>query len=524
MLDCLIIGAGPAGIVCTKELLENGVDNIVCLDQASDMGGTFRKSYDSLTLTTSAVMSMFSDFWIGDDQTMAVWGKSEAVDYWLRYADHFNVTDKLRFGQRVSSVRPAADSAWRVQTDSGEEFVTKRVVVASGNNNVPRYPDWRMRVASPEVQVFHSHNYKNADSLRGKRVLIVGGGESGTDIALEVSKVAEQCWISLRCSTGWLTPRKRGTTPADIATHRGVWGLPRSYGPDFTRGLIRVEIGRNTPVSDAAAMLNKKVANRLGVFGTYGTKTFSLPVAIAEFGCKLVGEITGLEEDGRRLSTSEGESIEDVDAIVFCTGFTNRIDFLPEELRETNPRDLYKHMFHPDLGLRLCWLGRARANFGSQFPIMELQARYFAQLCKGACRLPERSVLNDNIQRDRLQFENQFEKHAISIPSLVDYPAYADGMARLLGATPPYWSYFFFRNKVWRRIVYGALQGTQFRLKGLGSKPKLARDILKKCPSLKLSDKRARLGYIGRITCAWRWIAGYGPRFLLRKADRSGAH
>lgn len=521
MLDCLIIGAGPAGLVCTKELVEHGVDNIVCLEQAADLGGTFRKSYDSLTLTTSAVMSMFSDFWIGDDQTMKVWHKSEAVEYWRRYADHFNVVDKFRFGQQVASVRPAPDGAWRVRTDSGEELLTKRLVVASGNNNVPRYPDWKTGVTSPEVEVIHAHNYKNADSLRGKRVLIVGGGESGTDIALEVSKVAEQCWISLRCSTGWLTPRKRGDTPADIATHRGVWGLPRSYGPDFTRGLIRVEIGRNTPVSDAAAMLNSKVANRLGVFGTYGTKTFSLPTAMAEFGCKMVSEITGIHAGGRRLSTSEGQLLDNVDAIVFCTGYTNRIDYLPQEIRETNPRDLYKHMFHPDLGLRLCWLGRARANFGSQFPVMELQARYFAQLCKGACRLPQRPVLNDEIQQDRMLFEDQFEKHAVTIPSLVDYPAYVDGMAKLLGSTPPYWRYFFFHHTVWRKIVYGALQGTQFRLKGLGSKPRLARKILKKCPSLKVSDKRALLGLRGRIVCAWRWVAGDRPHLRYRSANES---
>ena len=66
MWDCIVIGAGPAGIVTTKELLEQGITNVVCLEQAEDIGGVYRHAYDSLVLTTSCAFSMFSDFWIGD--------------------------------------------------------------------------------------------------------------------------------------------------------------------------------------------------------------------------------------------------------------------------------------------------------------------------------------------------------------------------------------------------------------------------------------------------------------------------
>ena len=66
MLDCIVIGAGPGGLACTKELLEQGLREVVCLEQASDVGGVFANTYDSLVLTSSATISMFSDFWIGD--------------------------------------------------------------------------------------------------------------------------------------------------------------------------------------------------------------------------------------------------------------------------------------------------------------------------------------------------------------------------------------------------------------------------------------------------------------------------
>lgn len=504
MYDCIIIGAGPGGVVCAKELMENGIENIVCLEKAPHLGGTFAKSYDELTLTTSAVMSMFSDFWIGDDQTYEVWHKSKAVEYWKRYADHFGVTPKIRFNEEVVSVTSNPDGTWQVETASGAQMQARRMAIAAGLNSVARYPDWRGDVTSPDVNVMHSQQYKNAEPFRNKRVLVVGGGESGTDIALEISKVASVCWVSLRTTTGWLTPRKRGEVPADIATHRGVWGLPRSYGPEFTRGLTNLELARDNPVSDAAALLNKKVTNRLGVFGTYGTKSFSLPIAIAEHGAKLVGEIVDIGAAGRQLKTRDGQSLDDVDAIVFCTGYTSRNRFMPEDLQQLQPRSLYKHMIHPDLGLRACWFGMARANFGSQFPIMEMQARYFAQLCKGGLQLPSRQEIFAIIRQDKEQFENQFEHHARTIGSLVDYPAYLSAMAGLLGCEPPYWRYFLFRNKIWRTMIYGAWQGTQYRLRGLGAKPKLAREILRKCPSLPLSDKRVQLGLKGRVTCLWR--------------------
>ena len=64
--DCIVIGAGPSGIATVKECVENGLDNILAIDQGPDLGGNFIRSYDSLTLTSSCTISMFSDFWIGD--------------------------------------------------------------------------------------------------------------------------------------------------------------------------------------------------------------------------------------------------------------------------------------------------------------------------------------------------------------------------------------------------------------------------------------------------------------------------
>ena len=173
MLDCIVIGAGPGGLVCTKELLEQGVSEVVCLEQAGGVGGVFANTYDGLVLTSSATISMFSDFWLGDGNQHAFWTKQEAVDYWKRYAKHFGVLDRIRFNSKVVAMVPQGSEGWQVELASGETLLSKRVVLAIGNNTIPKYPGWKDLLT--EVECSHSKNYRNADRFVGKNVLVVGG-------------------------------------------------------------------------------------------------------------------------------------------------------------------------------------------------------------------------------------------------------------------------------------------------------------------------------------------------------------
>ena len=79
--DCVVIGAGPGGLVCTKELIEQGIEDVLCLEKSAAIGGVFADTYDSLTLTSSCTFSMFSDFWIGDGRQHHFWTKQEVLDY-----------------------------------------------------------------------------------------------------------------------------------------------------------------------------------------------------------------------------------------------------------------------------------------------------------------------------------------------------------------------------------------------------------------------------------------------------------
>jgi dimethylaniline monooxygenase (N-oxide forming) len=521
MLDCIVIGAGPGGLVCTKELLEQGLREVVCLEQASDAGGTLTNTYDNLVLTSSATISMFSDFWIGDGNQHKFWTKEEAVEYWKRYARHFGVLEHIRFNSKVEAVVPQDSEGWQVQLTSGETLLSERVAVAIGNNSIPKYPRWKDSLT--EVQYSHSKDYRNADNFVGKNVLVVGGGESGSDIALGISRVASKCWVSLRSTTGWVAPRKRGTSPADISTHRGVWGLPRDYGATLSEAINQAELSQKDPVHDKVVELNRKNKTQKGVWGTFGTKTFSLPEAIVHHGCELVGEVSRVEDGGKTLLTVDGKTLQDVNAVVFSTGYKNYVSFLPEELRETDPRSLYKHMFHLKYGDKIFWMGWARPGFGTQFPIMEMQARFFATICTGERTLPTPTEMERITSIDRAANLEQFEHNAHRERSLVDYHRYMDELASLIGCEPPLWKYFFLHPRIWLRMVYGATQATQFRLQGLGKKESLARELLMELPVSKPTHI-VKAGLKGRVIYAFKTlIPKFGFRRLFKRLTASSA-
>ena len=499
MFDCIIIGAGPGGIVCTKEFLERGITNIKCIEQSDSIGGVFSSSYDSMKLTSSAVFSMFSDHWVGEGQEHYFWSKKEAVQYWVDYAHKFNVMESIQFGTKVIAVDRLEEGSWTVKIDNGETLHCKRLVVATGNNNEPKFPMWAKKLSN--ISFSHSRDYRNADGLEGKRVLVVGGGESASDVALEASMIAEKCWVSLRASTGWVTPRKRGDRAADISTHRAIWSLPRSYGATLSKMILKFDRAAGDPVLDALVDLNERVPQKNGIWGTYGTKTLALPKAMANHGCRIVGEITKIDDANRALTDANGDVLENVDIVIFSTGYKTNIPFLPEEIQQVHPRNLYKHIFEPSLGDSIAWIGLARPAFGSQFPIMEMQARYCAHVFSGDITLPDAATRKAVSAADSKLFHAQFGPSAESIPSLVDYFKYMDGMAKIIGCAPPILKYFFLKPRLWMRLVYGPTQATQFRLAGRGAKTRIAQEILYKVPVSKFNHV-VKAGLKGRVKYA----------------------
>ena len=532
--QCVVIGAGPGGLATVKELLENNVGAVICLERSAVLGGVFSDPYDGLLLTSSPSFSIFSDYLPrGSFRPHAFWSANYAVEYWTAYASHYGVLDHVRFDSNVVSISRLSTGLWLVSLDDGSEFVAHRVAVATGGNQIPKYPKWRDTLP-PSILSLHSTDFRSSDPFVGKNVLIVGGGESASDIALQISRVAKTTTVALRFSTGWVVPRKRGDIAADTATHRGLYWLPRGYGRALSTYLASAEHTRSQRgarqtgaqtqasvktrlVSEAVLYLNSLIREENRVWGTYGTKSYALPEAMACHGCRVVvGEISSYHRSEFEFQDPSLERLAGIEAVVFCTGYRAVTPFPVNGVcSEQRPRDLFCHMFDKDYGDSLAWIGFARPAFGSQFPVMEMQARYFALLASGKMALPTASFMREDVYSTQQRNLKQFEKQAVSKPTLVDYHHYMDGVAALIGCKPPLFRYVLTNPLLWLKLVYGPTQASQYRLVGPGAKPEMARHILEVVPTAPVTSPVVQAGLVASLChCMSRAVCALAMTFL----------
>jgi len=199
-----VIGAGPSGLVAVKELLDEG-HHPTCFERANGLGGVFRFGendgvvWESCRLTSSGLLTAFSDFPDPSGRTGHL-TIGEYVEYLTAYAESFGITPHLRFGTSVESVAPHPSAGWKVRTrDAGgvREDQYDAVAICSGlhqHPHIPRFPGGETFTGS----FLHGAHYRRPAQVEGKKVLVVGAGESGADVVAEVARNAAETVLSLR--------------------------------------------------------------------------------------------------------------------------------------------------------------------------------------------------------------------------------------------------------------------------------------------------------------------------------------
>jgi putative flavoprotein involved in K+ transport len=181
-----IIGAGPAGLASAAMLQREG-EQVVVLERG-EVGAAWTTRYDRLRLHTVRWLSCLPGYRI--PRSFGKWvPRDRVLEYLQRYAAHHSLD--VRSGVEVTRVDPA----WTVST-SDEPVEAERVVVAAGHNNVPFLPDWP---GSFTGAIVHSADYRNPGPYEGQRVLVVGAGNSGAEIAVDLVKGgAREVMLSVR--------------------------------------------------------------------------------------------------------------------------------------------------------------------------------------------------------------------------------------------------------------------------------------------------------------------------------------
>jgi hypothetical protein len=347
-----VIGAGAAGLAAIKNLREQGFA-VDCFERETGVGGAWNwrharsPVYASTHLVSSKPFTQFPDFPMPDD-----WSDyphhPQVLDYLGRYCEHFGLREHVWFGTEVTRVEPAEGGYWDVTT-RGARGGTERtqrygaVVVANGHNWSPKLPEYE-GLAGYRGEVIHASAYKDAAQLRGRKVLVVGGGNTGCDIAVEAAQQAGRCWHSTRRGY-WYAPKFLYGRPADQ-----VNDLVRALRlPLRLRQWLFHRVLRRT-VGDLTRFGLPRPDHR--VYETHPVVNSQLVYYIGHGGIVPVPDVARFERSSVQLTS--GETIEP-DLVVMATGYLPRFEFLAPDLLgvdEHGQPHLHLHAFarqHPTL-------------------------------------------------------------------------------------------------------------------------------------------------------------------------------
>ena len=512
-----VIGAGPAGLATAKALLEEGHEP-VCFERASSLGGVFRFGetdgvvWDSCRLTSSGLLTAFSDFPVtaaGAEHMKA----SEYVAYLTAYSDTFDVTRHIRFGTSVEAVRRNPGAGWSVRSLGAEGECVEpfdAVAVCSGlhqHPHVPRFPGQETFAG----EVMHGAQYRRGAQVAGKKVLIIGAGESGADIVAEVAESAAETVLSLRRGVAVVSRRSFGK-PRDYQTSRILnsaahWVFQtRNPKDDGKRKIYRaaflplvvldkglqllyrfvwefLPLLYSTRLTEIRANLEtRKMTMQLleesggTVAEQFGTKDDDFVRAIVLGKCRRASAVARFE--ARRVVFDDGSHFEP-DLVIFCTGFDTKMPFLDEAVAAA-PR--YLHTFNPEIGASLGFIGFLRPAFGAIPPLAELQARWFALVQSGARELPSRAGMQEAIDRWTHFRAHIFRAVRGRLDHLVDHTPFCDELASRIGCKPG-WRDLRQESPSFRLRFFAApFVAAQYRLVGPHAKPDLARDVIATLP------------------------------------------
>ncbi len=237
-MDTIIIGAGPAGLAVGACLQRAGMPFLI-LEQAATVGATWHGHYDRLHLHTPKSLSALPYLTFPKDYPRYP-SRLQVIAYLEQYADHFALAP--RFGQRVVAARPAA-GGWEVQTQD-TRLAAADLVVATGFAHVPYYPQWPGQ-ADFQGSCLHSSAYRRGESFSQRRVLVVGFGNSGGEIALDLCEHGAQTSMAVRSPVN-VIPREIAGIP-NVAISIAQTKLPPRFADALNAPILRVRFGDLTP-------------------------------------------------------------------------------------------------------------------------------------------------------------------------------------------------------------------------------------------------------------------------------------
>uniref|UniRef100_G1RYR8 Flavin-containing monooxygenase n=1 Tax=Nomascus leucogenys TaxID=61853 RepID=G1RYR8_NOMLE len=421
-----IIGAGVSGLAAIRCCLEEGLEP-TCFERSNDVGGLWKFSVSGTSLEHQ-------------------WKEMARNNYFLhrnnaRRKKTFTcriVNRKINFLTLVSSRKKCPSflvmGQWVVVTEKDgkqESTIFDAVMICSGHHVYSNLPtDSFPGLDQFRGNYFHSWDYKNPEAFKGKRVLVIGLGNSGSDIAVELSRLATQSNTEICVAF---------PHPVIVSTRSGSWVMSRVWDDGYPSDMIYVT---RFPV------FNDELPSRI-LCGT-----LSIKPSVKEF-----TETSAVFEDGTVF--------EAIDSVIFATGYDYSYPFLDETIMKSrnNEVTLFKGIFPPLMEKpTLAVIGLVQ-SLGAAIPTANLQARWAAKVFANSCTLPTTNEMTDDIDE---KMGKKLKWFGQSQTLQTDYITYMDELGSFIGAKPNITWLFLTDPRLALEVYFGPCSPHQFRLMGPG--------------------------------------------------------
>ena len=388
-----VIGAGAAGLCVSKYLLEAGFD-VTVFEIGTQIGGLwcFRNDnersscYRTLHINTSRGVTHFHDFDF-DETVQPFPDHYDMHRYLVTYADHFGVTPRIRFRSRVTDIRPAFAPGrdapkWEVATEPGGMETFDTVIVATGHLTKPLHvPEFRDNFTGEYV---HSHYYREPEPFVGKRICVVGVGNSGCDIVSDVCVTSPRCVLVARSGVLVLPKLLFGVPFTDITNMLQKGWIPEWLRSRLVAFMTRIVHGDMTKLGFKPLTARAHVTSNATVVNHIAYRRIVVKQGIEKI-------------EGRTIHFVDGTA-EEFDTLIAATGYLIDLPFLSPDIIpiRDNSVDLYQRIVPPGWP-GLYFMGMFNTNTALNM-IFEYQARWIREIELGNATLPSEAEMRAAIE------------------------------------------------------------------------------------------------------------------------------
>jgi dimethylaniline monooxygenase (N-oxide forming) len=418
-MKACIIGAGGSGIAAAQVLQGRGID-FDCFEKGSQVGGNWRyendngmsSAYRSLHINTSRRVMAFKSLPMPESFPDYP-DHFQMAAYFDEVVDRYRLRDRIRFNTEVLAVEPVEDSVgeWDVTVEGPEGRETNRygaVLVANGHHWDARWPEPSFPGSEDfEGEQIHAHGYREPEVLAGKRVLVLGIGNSAVDIAVESSRIGEKTFL---------------------ATRRGAWVLPKYLNGKPIDEIANSLTGQ-APIPVMRAVMKRSLKVAVGDPTDYGLPKpdhkllEAHPTVSSEFLPRLGhGDITPKPNidrftGGRGVRFVDG-SEEEVDLVVYCTGYKITFPFFRPDVVSApdNRLPLYRRVVSAERP-GLYFIGFIQP-LGPIMPLAEAQVEWVADVLSGRAALPAPAAMKREIAAEEEKQRKRFvasKRHTVEV-------------------------------------------------------------------------------------------------------------